>query len=196
MGESALLELARQGDLRAFNRLVVAYQDLVYCQAFYLLVEPRLAEAAARVTFEVAYRDLGSYRDSEAKLKLWLLRLVTDLCQAQSAGRGDCAPEPKDGPSLSPGASGAFDCGDLSDAARCGLLRLPPEQRAAVVLVDMQGLDYAEAAAVLHTSAGTLARRLAQGRLGLGRYLEQAQIEPVWPAVLCESAPAGTRPRL
>ncbi len=177
MGESALLELGRRGDLPAFNRVVAAYQDLVYRQAFYLLAEPRLAEAAAQAAFGVAYRDLGSYRGSEARLKLWLLRLVTDRCQAQSAGRGDQAPEPKDRLSLPPGTSGAFDSGDLSDAVRRGLLKLPPEQRAAVVLVDIQGLDYAEAAVVLHTSASTLARRLAQGRLGLGHDLGKARVE-------------------
>ena len=123
MSQSASFELARPGDLQAFNRLVAPYEDLVYGQAFYLLAQPGLAEVAAEAAFRLANRDLGSYRGSEAALKLGLLGLVTDLRQLQWAERGVRALRPKDDRSPSSGPSGAPKSGDMNGRAWDGLRR-------------------------------------------------------------------------
>ena len=56
---------------------------------------------------------------------------------------------------------------------RRALLRLPDEQRLAVALVLIEGLSYAEAAEVMEVPSGTVASRVARGRMGLMAQLEE-----------------------
>ena len=70
MDEVALIQAARHGDLDAYNRLVLAYQDVVYHQAYRLISEPEAAEDAAQDAFIAAYRHLGDYRGGS--FKAWM----------------------------------------------------------------------------------------------------------------------------
>ncbi|MFM8322850.1 MAG: RNA polymerase sigma factor [Chloroflexota bacterium] len=78
MDEAGLIHDAQGGDLDAFNRLVLAYQDLVYTQAYRMMGEPAPAEDAAQDAFIAAYRKLDTYRGGS--FKAWLLRIVTNIC--------------------------------------------------------------------------------------------------------------------
>ncbi|MBE9524041.1 MAG: sigma-70 family RNA polymerase sigma factor, partial [Chloroflexi bacterium] len=78
MDEAALIQDARQGDLTAFNRLVLAYQDMVYNQAYRVIGEPGAAEDATQEAFISAYRKLHTYRGGS--FRGWLLRIVTNAC--------------------------------------------------------------------------------------------------------------------
>jgi RNA polymerase sigma-70 factor, ECF subfamily len=78
MDEVALIQAARGGDLDSFNRLVLAYQDLVYNQAYRMMGEAEVAEDATQEAFISAFRNLGSYRGGS--FKAWLLRIVTNAC--------------------------------------------------------------------------------------------------------------------
>jgi RNA polymerase sigma-70 factor (ECF subfamily) len=78
MDETALIESAQHGDLDAFNRLVLAYQNMVYNQAYRMVSDMEAAEDAAQDTFIIAFRKLGTYRGGS--FKAWLLRIVTNLC--------------------------------------------------------------------------------------------------------------------
>jgi RNA polymerase sigma-70 factor (ECF subfamily) len=78
MDEIALIQDARGGDLDAFNRLVLAYQDLLYNQAYRMIGESDAAEDATQEAFISAYKNLHSYRGGS--FKSWLLRIVTNAC--------------------------------------------------------------------------------------------------------------------
>ena len=62
MDEIALIHDARQGDFDAFNRLVLAYQDRVYSQAYRVLNDPQAADDATQESFISAYKNLRSFR--------------------------------------------------------------------------------------------------------------------------------------
>src|SRR5512143_4025106 len=76
MDETALIQAARQGDLDAFNRLVLAYQDQVYAQAYRMMGEMEAAEDATQEAFISAFRSIQSYRGGS--FRAWLLRIVTN----------------------------------------------------------------------------------------------------------------------
>ncbi|RPI87251.1 MAG: RNA polymerase sigma factor [Chloroflexi bacterium] len=164
-------------DLDTFNKLVVKYQDAIYRQAFYILGEPRAAEDIAQDTFLAAYRGMSSFRGGS--FKSWLLRIATNLCldELRRDKRHPIIPlEPvnNDGDE-NESPSWMMDSGEMPEEAaerkefwenvQVCLSRLQPKLRTAVTLVDLQGLDYAEAASVLRISTGTLKSRLSRGRL-------------------------------
>ena len=176
MDEVALIEAARQGDLNAFNRLVLEYQDMLYNQAYRMVGEPQGAEDATQEAFISAFRKLDTFRGGS--FKAWLLRIVTNACYDElrrQKRRPTVALTPtKDDDEEIESPQWMVDEGELPEEAaeRAELARalqscleeLPPEFRAAVVLVDLQGLDYAEASEAMGKPLGTIKSRLARAR--------------------------------
>ena len=78
MDEPALIHAAQHGDLEAFNRLVLAYQDALYNTALRILSDEDLAADAVQEAFLSAFRALNSYRGGS--FRAWLLRTVTNAC--------------------------------------------------------------------------------------------------------------------
>ena len=179
MDETGLIEAAQRGDLDAFNRLVLAFQDLVYAQAYRMMGEHAAADDATQEAFISAYRSLSSFRGGS--FKAWLLRIVTNACydELRRRKRRPTAPlepfndygEEIESPSWleDPGESpeDAAERADLSRNLLGCLQELPEEFRAVVALVDMQGFDYAETAQAMGVPLGTVKSRLARARLRL-----------------------------
>jgi RNA polymerase sigma-70 factor (ECF subfamily) len=184
MDEGALIQSARHGDLEAFNRLVLAYQDMVYNQAYRMMGEPQGAEDATQEAFISAFRKLSSYRGGS--FKAWLLRIVTNACydELRRQKRRPVAPlEPLTAedeeidsprwladPSESPEEKA--ERSELNQAIQNCLGGLPDEFRLVVVLVDLQGLDYSEAAVAIGKPLGTVKSRLARARERLRECLQ------------------------
>ena len=78
MDENALINQARGGDLDAFNRLVIAYQDVVFNTALRILGDEDQAADASQEAFISAFRSLNSFRGGS--FRAWLLRTVTNAC--------------------------------------------------------------------------------------------------------------------
>jgi RNA polymerase sigma-70 factor (ECF subfamily) len=176
MDEAALINEAKRGDLEAFNRLVLAYQDLVYNQAFRVMGDSFSAADATQDAFVSAYRKLKTYRGGS--FKAWLLRIVTNACYDELRRRKRRPSIPlnpqtgRDGEITSPSwiadpGESPEDYtarGELSEAIQTCLNDLSLDFRTAVVLVDIQGMDYSEAAMVMGTPLGTVKSRLARAR--------------------------------
>ncbi len=178
MDEAGLIQAAQQGDLTAFNRLVLAYQDLVYNQAYRMMGETEAADDATQDAFISAYKHIRSYRGGS--FKSWLLRIVTNACydELRRRKRRPTQPlEPLDPENneemesarwmVDPGESPeeALERVELDRALQHCLDGLPDDFRTIVVLVDIQGMDYTEAAEVIKTPLGTVKSRLARARL-------------------------------
>jgi RNA polymerase sigma-70 factor (ECF subfamily) len=177
--ETALIQSAREGDLDSFNRLVLAYQDLVYTHAFRMMGEQEIADDATQNTFISAYKHLNSFRGGS--FKAWLLRIVTNTCydELRRRKRRPTVPlEPLDDtgeemesarwmedPADRP--EDEVERKELQLAIQHCLENLPDEFKAAVIMVDVQGLDYAEAAQAIGKPIGTIKSRLARARLRL-----------------------------
>jgi RNA polymerase sigma-70 factor, ECF subfamily len=184
MDEAALIQDARTGDLDAFNRLVLAYQDLLFNQAYRMLGESDPAEDATQEAFISAYKNLHAYRGGS--FRAWLLRIVTNACydELRRRKRRPTTPlEPVDdtGEELeSPGwiadqsesPEAAIQRIELGNAIQHCLDELPDEFRAAVLLVDVQGFDYDEAAQALGKPLGTIKSRLARARMRMKNCLQ------------------------
>jgi RNA polymerase sigma-70 factor (ECF subfamily) len=179
MDEAGLIQAARQGDLDAFNRLVLAYQDLVFAQAYRLMGEMEAAEDATQEAFISAYRSIGSYRGGS--FRAWLLRIVTNSCYDELRRRKRRPTTPLEpvmaedeeiesprwlaDPSDTP--EERAERVELDHAIQNCLESLPPDFRVVVVLVDVQGFDYIEAAEVIRKPVGTIKSRLSRARLRL-----------------------------
>ncbi len=179
MDESALIREACQGDLDSFNCLVLAYQDQVYNQAYRMLGEKDAADDATQEAFISAYKNIRSYRGGS--FRAWLMRIVTNACydELRRRKRRPTTPlEPLDDtgeeiespqwmtdPGETPESS--VERVELSHAIQHCLDDLPADFRAVVVLIDMQGMDYIEAAQAIHSPIGTVKSRLARARLRL-----------------------------
>ena len=158
MDEIALIQAARDGDVDSFNRLVLAYQDLVYSHAYRMIGEEESADDATQNTFISAYNHLGSFRGGS--FKAWLLRIVTNACydELRRRKRRPTVPlEPLDdtGEEVE-SANWMVDPVDqpeeqvqraeLQNAIQHCLDNLPDDFRSTVIMVDVQGMDYFEAA--------------------------------------------------
>jgi len=185
MDESGLIRDATYGDLDAFNRLVLAYQDMVYNQAYRVMGDVDAAEDATQEAFISAFRNMRSYRGGS--FRGWLLRIVTNACydELRRRQRRPAVPiEPltsDDEEIESP--SWIADTGELPEesvlrnelgtAIQNCLDELPDEFRAMVVLVDVQGLNYQEAAEVIGKPVGTVKSRLSRARVRMRDCLQQ-----------------------
>ena len=179
MDETALINLAQRGDLDAFNRLVLAYQDQVYNHALRVMGETAAAEDATQEAFISAYRNLGGYRGGS--FRAWLLRIVTNACYDELRRRkrrpstplepldedGEEVESPRWMVDLKDLPEDEIGRQELARAIQHCLNSLPADFRAAVVSVDLQGLDYAEVSQVLRVPLGTVKSRLARARLRL-----------------------------
>lgn len=179
MDEAALIRAARSNDLDAFNRLVMAYQNLIYNQAYRMLGEGDSAADATQEAFISAYKNLRAYRGGS--FRAWMLRIVTNVCYDELRRRQrrpttsleplDDAGEEIESPHwmADPGElpEDKFDRTELSNAIQHCLEELPVDFRAAVILVDVQGLDYSEAAEAIGKPLGTVKSRLARARMRL-----------------------------
>lgn len=181
---------AKQGHLDAFNQLVLIYQDRVYNQAYYLLGDPMQAEDATQETFISAFRALATFR--HGSFKSWLVRIVTNKCLDELRRRKshretsfdlyDHYGEEIESPywSIDPGESPEESLirSELSDSMLQCLEGLNPEQRTVLVLVDVLGMSYQEAASAAGWPIGTVKSRLARARYQM-RDLLKGNLQPI-----------------
>lgn len=140
------LRAARAGDLLAYNRLVLEHEDVVYNLAYRVLGDATAAAEATQVAFVSALRELRGC--PAGAFRMWVLCWLVRACQPR-LGRRSHPAEP---------AASLPGC----------LAALPPAQRLALALVDIAGLDYAQAAGVLALKPDQLRHDLAAARRTLG----------------------------
>jgi len=151
MDELALVQAALDGELDAFNRLVLAYQDLAYNVAFRMMGDEDEASDATQTAFISAYKNLRSFRGGS--FKAWVLRMVTNSCydELRRKHRHPTTPlepvneedgEQMDTPSWiasnEPQPEDSLAVKELEHAIQHCLDKLTPDFRSVVVLVDLQ----------------------------------------------------------
>ena len=169
--DATLVERSRDGDLEAFNQIVRRYQLRVYNLAARILGDRTAAEDVAQDTFVSAYRALARFRGGS--LRAWLLRIASNQCydRLRSAKRRpeqslDEALESPGFhvPSRDPSPEQQAISRELHDHVQRAILGLPFDQRNTIMLVDVQGLSYEEAAEAMDVSMGTVKSRLSRAR--------------------------------
>ena len=172
--DDILVARALEGDLDAFNQLVEAYQDLCHSLVARLVPDPDQASDAVQEAFFSAYRNLRSYRGPS--FRGWLTRIAVnaamDLQRARKRRPVSPYPELEDeswqppaGPETDPEVITAAS--ERGRALAAALAAIGSDQRAAIILFDVEGYDYAEIARLTGVSLGTVKSRIHRGRLAL-----------------------------
>jgi len=180
MDEKALIAAAQQGEIPAFNQLVLTYQSMVYNLAYRILGDADAAADASQDTFLSAFRAIKKFRGGS--FKAWLLRIATNASYDQlrykqrrpTSSLEALLVESDHSSSFTDSTESPEDYAlrqELGRAIQAGLNTLPPDQRIALVLSDVQGLSYQEIAEVTRSSLGTIKSRLSRGRAKLRDYL-------------------------
>lgn len=177
--ENQWIDMARSGDLSAFNQLVLAYQDTAFRVAKSMVGDDLCAEDIVQSVFLAAYRQFDRLRGNH--FRAWLLKMTRNACIDELCRR-------KRHPSLaleSPDTDG--EVGNLSAHVIDGgltpeealiqhetwnwiedcLQRLPGSMREVVILIDIECFDYAETAQILGIPLGTVKSRLGRARVRL-----------------------------
>jgi len=170
--DAELLQAHVDGDPEAFSVLVGRHQDRLWAIALRTMRNPEDAADALQDAYISAFRRAGSFR-GDALVTTWLHRVVVNACldriranKVRSAEplpedpdrRGDLGWEPQRDP---------LELQEQRTTVNVALGHLNPDQRAALVLVDMEGYSVEEAAAMLGCAPGTIKSRCSRGRAKL-----------------------------
>jgi len=169
-----LLERAREGDLDAFNDLVVVYQDLLFALVVRMVPDRDQASDCVQEAFFSAYRNMSSFRGGI--VRSWLSRIAINAAMDTQRLRKrrpvDPYPELEDD-SWQPPADASADPvttaleTERHRALNRALAEVTDDQRVAIVLYDIEGYDYAEIAQMTGVSLGTVKSRIHRGRIAL-----------------------------
>ena len=184
--ESVAIRAAQEGDLDAFNQLVLAYQDMAFNTAYRILSDSDSACDAVQTALISAYRSIKRFRGGS--FRAWLLRIVTNACYDELRKRKrrstiPLEPAGHDGQQdldsfrwltdKAPTPEQALEISELDQAIQHCLESLPKDFRIVVVMVDIEGMDYQEAAQIIRKPLGTIKSRLARARVRLQSCLQQ-----------------------
>jgi len=174
-----LLERARDGDLDAFNDLVTLYQDQLFALVVRMVPDRDQASDCVQEAFFSAFRNMASFRGGS--VRSWLNRICVNAAMdtQRARKRRPVQPYPElDDESWQPPAGVEADPertaleAERTRALRGALAAITDEQRAAIVLYDVEGYDYGEIAEMTGVSLGTVKSRIHRGRLALRGLLE------------------------
>jgi RNA polymerase sigma-70 factor (ECF subfamily) len=193
--DAALIEAHLAGDPDAFGQLFGRHRDRLWAVALRTTGHPEDAADALQDALISAFRRADSYR-GEAAVTTWLHRIVVNACLDrlrrrkvraadplpddldEAAARGAVLASPDQG--HDPGPEAHAVAAERRAQVLDALEQLPPDQKAALVLVDMEGYPVAQAASILEVPTGTVKSRCARGRSRLA-------------VLLADLGPPGTR---
>jgi RNA polymerase sigma-70 factor (ECF subfamily) len=192
--QEALARLVRQcmaGDQQAWQHLVASQHRRIYAICYRFTGSAADAEDLTQELFLKLYRNLGSFDNHKGSFQTWIATLArnllvdhfrrtrqdraTDSLDA-SLSIGEDAPSLADRladprPSQESHASGL----ELKASIQQALAQLSPELREAVILRDLEDMDYKEIAQVLRIPEGTVKSRISRGRGELARLLRRIE---------------------
>lgn len=180
-----LIEKAQQGDLSAFEELVLKYQDKVYSHCRYLAANPDDAQDLAQDVFIQAFKGIKSFRH-DADFGTWLHRITVNLwinfCRRNKKVVTLSIDEPiyareseltRELAASEEGPMEKVERREFNTMVQSALSRILPEFRTVLILRELEGYNYDEIAAALGCSLGTVKSRINRGRKSLKKELEK-----------------------
>ena len=180
--EVQIVQRVLQGDVNAFEKLVLEYEKSVYAITQRMTGNAEDAADMTQETFIKAYNSLSSFR-GDSKFSVWLYRIATNVCLDFLRSRSrkptvSLSVEDDDGEEVeldiadeSQSPERLLERGLTRDAVRRGLDALSPEYRQILLLREIQGLSYEEIADVLTLEVGTVKSRIFRARKRLCAFL-------------------------
>ena len=189
MEDAELVERCLAGDASAWETVVRSHTRRVYNLCYRFTSQRQEAEDMTQEVFVRMFRSLQSYDPQQGALGVWLHRvarnLLVDHYRATRRERlnvplEDALPHLEEKESAAPRPDRTVALGELSAVVQQALTRLSPELREAVILRDLQGLEYREISQVLDIPEGTVKSRINRGRAELARVLKR---HPGWESL-------------
>jgi len=161
----------------AFNTLILKYQDMLYRIALRITHDECSAEDATQDAMILAFRNLKSFRGGN--FKSWLARVTVNASYDELrrgkrhngmplelfTSEGDEVESPDWMRDPASGPEDRAETSELRNAMHTCIKSLVPDYRLMVILVDMEGMSYEEAARIVHVPVGTVKSRLARARM-------------------------------
>jgi len=180
--DAELVRRCRGGDNVAWEGIVRTYTRRVYNLCYRFTGQRQEAEDLTQEVFLRVFRTLDSYDAAQGSFGVWLHRVGRNLLidyyratrkQRLTVSLEDELPHLEERPAAAPPPDRTVALGELSHMLQQALTRLSPELREAVILRDLQGLEYREISDVLGIPEGTVKSRINRGRAELGRLLKR-----------------------
>ncbi len=184
MDENTLINLAKKGELDAFNQLILMYQDMAYNVAYRIMNDDAAAADATQDAVISMYRRIDTYRGGS--FKAWFMRIVTNQCYdalrwQKRRPAVALEPETDDGEQMESPAwleddklkpEESLEKNELEDAIQHCINHLPKDFKTVFLLVDVNGEDYETVAESIQSPIGTVKSRLSRARQRMQRCLQ------------------------
>ncbi len=190
--EELLVKKSLQGDLEAFEQLVLEYQHKVYSLSYRYMGNEEDAYDTAQEAFLKAFRSLRSFK-GKSSFGTWIFRVTSNVC-LDELRRKKRKPVPlsldeplatwngeeleKEIADPKPTADIVYEEKEFSQYIQHLIDQLKPEFKAVLVLRDIQGLNYDEIAEILNCSLGTVKSRISRARNELRRMWLERELLP------------------
>ncbi|MBO8158888.1 RNA polymerase sigma factor [Thermosyntropha sp.] len=188
--DEQLVKKSLQGDVEAFDELVLRYQNKVYALAYRYMGNEEDAYDMTQEAFLKAFRSLRTFKGNSS-FSTWLYRLVTNVCLDELRRRKRrivplSLDEPlatRDGDEVekeivdpNPTADILYESKEFAEYILSFLHQMKPEHKAVIVLRDMMELSYEEIAQILNCSVGTVKSRISRARNILRKKIEEKEL--------------------
>jgi len=189
--ENDLVAMVSNGNLAAFNELVLKHQDMIYNHVYVILGDPASADDVTQDTFIKAFEKLSGFRGGT--FRSWLMKIATNsaydlLRRSKRRPIQPLFPEDENGDELesarwlvdpSVSVQEIVEQNEFSKSIAKLLEELPDVYRTILTMIDMYEFDYAEAANALNIPIGTVKSRLARARLRMSKKLRNIKNTPL-----------------
>jgi len=184
--DAQLVQLCLRGDGPSWEELVRRHTRRVHNLCYRFTGNAAAAEDLSQDVFVRVYRTLASYQAAQGAFTTWLTSITRNLLvdhyrrtrRDRQTDSIDALPQFDEHPSPARTPDSWAEASELSVQVQRALSRLSPELREAVILRDLQGLDYDEIRVVLQVPEGTVKSRINRGRIELARILEEMGFRP------------------
>ena len=185
--DAQLVQQCLQGDASAWEELVRRHTRRIFNICYRFTGNGTEAEDLSQDVFLRVYRTLGSYRSAHGGFATWVTSVTRNLLidhyrrtkrDRLTDSLDDAMPVVENKESAGRRPDQQLLLGELSSQVQAGLAKLSPDLREAVILRDLQQLEYAEIQAVLSVPEGTVKSRINRGRIELARILSQMGVRP------------------
>jgi RNA polymerase sigma-70 factor, ECF subfamily len=177
------------GDAAAWEEIVQRYHRRIYNICYRFAGSADDAQDLTQEVFIKMYRTLSSYDVERGGFMTWITTMtrnllvdhfrktkqerVTESLDTVSSDHEDAMPLSEQIPDRGPAPDAKVQSRETGEAVHQALQKLSPELREAVILRDLQDLDYRDIATVLKVPEGTVKSRINRGRAELGRLLQR-----------------------
>jgi RNA polymerase sigma-70 factor (ECF subfamily) len=177
------------GDAAAWEEIVQRYHRRIYNICYRFAGSGDDAQDLTQEVFIKMYRTLNSYDVDRGAFMTWVTTVtrnllvdhfrktkqerLTDSLDTTSSGHEDAMPLSEQIPDRGPSPHSRVQSREAKESVHEALQKLSPELREAVILRDLQDMDYREIATVLKVPEGTVKSRINRGRAELARLLQR-----------------------